>query len=171
MLGECQTLLFNLFLQNQTSDMWRWQPDPDKGYFVRDAYRLLTAQELVTLDTAEDLLWHKQVPLKVSSFACGVFCVTGCQQKQIWLLEVLYHQKFTFACTYADVRIGSTFISLMRNFWFFLVASSGLDWLFIGGISHSIGSLRLVYLFSRWSPCATVLYATHLASLRLGGVK
>ncbi|MCI66106.1 helicase-like protein, partial [Trifolium medium] len=30
-LGECQTLLHNLFLQTQSSDLWQWQPDPVKG--------------------------------------------------------------------------------------------------------------------------------------------
>jgi hypothetical protein len=33
------------------------------------AYHLLTSQDPVTLTTAEDLIWHKQVPLKVSIFA------------------------------------------------------------------------------------------------------
>ncbi|MCI10972.1 hypothetical protein A2U01_0032070, partial [Trifolium medium] len=47
-VGECQTLLLNLSLQDQTSDRWQWQPDPDKGYIVRGAYQLLTSQDAVT---------------------------------------------------------------------------------------------------------------------------
>jgi hypothetical protein len=39
------------------------------GYSVRDAYKLLTSQDFVTLGETEDLLWHRQVPLKVSIFA------------------------------------------------------------------------------------------------------
>jgi hypothetical protein len=42
---------------------------PDKGYSVRDAYQLLTSQDAVTLDVAEGLIWHSEVPLKVSIFA------------------------------------------------------------------------------------------------------
>ncbi|GAU13344.1 hypothetical protein TSUD_42980 [Trifolium subterraneum] len=34
MLGECQTLLFNLSLQDHSSDRWLWQPDLDDGYSV-----------------------------------------------------------------------------------------------------------------------------------------
>lgn len=48
--------------------MWRLQPDPVHGYSVRDAYMLLTSQAPVTLGEAEDLLWHKHVPLKLSIF-------------------------------------------------------------------------------------------------------
>ncbi|MCI97467.1 heat-shock protein, partial [Trifolium medium] len=47
-------------------DSWQWQPDLDKGYTVRSAYQLLTAQDAVTLDAAAGLIWHPQVPLKVS---------------------------------------------------------------------------------------------------------
>jgi len=44
-------------------------PDPSGGYTVRGAYDLLTAQELVVNDPALELVWHNQVPLKVSVFA------------------------------------------------------------------------------------------------------
>ncbi|MCI49454.1 70 kDa peptidyl-prolyl isomerase, partial [Trifolium medium] len=62
-------LLLDVSLQEQSSDSWQWQPDPDGGYTVRGAYQLLTSQDSVTLDVAEGLIWHSQVPLKVSIFA------------------------------------------------------------------------------------------------------
>ncbi|GAU41847.1 hypothetical protein TSUD_177580 [Trifolium subterraneum] len=65
MLRECQTLLSTLSLQVVFSDRWLWQPDP----FLRGAYQLLTSHDSVTLDVAEDLIWHGQVPLKVSVLA------------------------------------------------------------------------------------------------------
>ncbi|PNX68374.1 helicase-like protein, partial [Trifolium pratense] len=46
-------------------DRWQWQPDLDDVYTVRGAYQLLTSQDAVTLDAASDLIWHRQVPLKV----------------------------------------------------------------------------------------------------------
>ncbi|MCI66027.1 heat-shock protein, partial [Trifolium medium] len=64
MLGECQTLLLNISLQDRSSDRWQWHPDADKGYIVRGAYQLLTSQDAVTLDDAACLIWHSQVPLK-----------------------------------------------------------------------------------------------------------
>ncbi|KAK2403415.1 hypothetical protein QL285_052853 [Trifolium repens] len=68
MLRECQTLLLPLTLEVDSLDRWQWRPDPVSGYSVRDAYQLLTSQEAVTLGEADDLLWHKHVPLKVSIF-------------------------------------------------------------------------------------------------------
>jgi hypothetical protein len=44
MLEECQTLLH------------LWQHDPDRDYSVRSAYQLLTSQQPVTLDAAEELV-------------------------------------------------------------------------------------------------------------------
>ncbi|MCI34113.1 kinesin-like protein, partial [Trifolium medium] len=42
---------------------------PARGYSVRGAYQILTTQQLDPVDGVEDLIWHKQVPLKVSIFA------------------------------------------------------------------------------------------------------
>ncbi|GAU36546.1 hypothetical protein TSUD_277520 [Trifolium subterraneum] len=53
----------------QFRDVWQWRPDPAVGYSVRGVYRILTSRAPVTLSPAEDLIWHKQVPLKVSIFA------------------------------------------------------------------------------------------------------
>ncbi|CAJ2657379.1 unnamed protein product [Trifolium pratense] len=69
MLGECQALLSNISLQAISLDRWQWQPDPDTGYTVRGAYQLLISHDLVTMDAADNLIWHPQVPLKVSILA------------------------------------------------------------------------------------------------------
>ncbi|KAK2436694.1 hypothetical protein QL285_021667 [Trifolium repens] len=68
-LRECQSLLLTRVLQDQSSDRWQWQPDPDIGYTVRGAYHLLTSQDSVPLDAVATLVWHHHVPLKVSIFA------------------------------------------------------------------------------------------------------
>jgi hypothetical protein len=69
MLGECQALLHDFKVQEQEADVWRWRFDPESGYTVSGAYQLLTTQEAVPLDDAADLIWHRQVPLKVSILA------------------------------------------------------------------------------------------------------
>jgi hypothetical protein len=69
LLRECQALLLPVALQVATPDMWQWRPDPAVGYTVHDAYQILTSQDSVILGEAEDLIWHRQVPLKVSILA------------------------------------------------------------------------------------------------------
>ncbi|GAU22487.1 hypothetical protein TSUD_296060 [Trifolium subterraneum] len=85
---------------------------PVTGYSVRRAYQLLTSHDPVTLDAAGDLIWHKQVPLKVSVLAWRLlrdrlpmkanlvirgiispeahFCVSGCGG-----IETAQHLLFT----------------------------------------------------------------------------
>ncbi|PNX97614.1 cysteine-rich receptor-like protein kinase, partial [Trifolium pratense] len=46
-----------------------WQPNHDKGYTVRGDYQLMTSHDPVITDAAVNLIWHTQVPLKVSIFA------------------------------------------------------------------------------------------------------
>ncbi|GAU33269.1 hypothetical protein TSUD_279430 [Trifolium subterraneum] len=56
-------------LGDHTSDCWQWQPGLDSGYIVCGAYQLLTEQVVPPLDGASGLIWHPQVPLKVSILA------------------------------------------------------------------------------------------------------
>ncbi|KAK2419896.1 hypothetical protein QL285_030707 [Trifolium repens] len=69
MVRECQALFHVLSFQAQYPDKWLWRHDPDRGYSVRGAYQLLTSQQPSALNVAEDLIWHQQIPLKVSIFA------------------------------------------------------------------------------------------------------
>lgn len=66
---ECRTLLSNVLLQAHSLDQWLWQPDPDGGYSVRGAYQLLTVTDNNNFGAEIALVWHKQVPTKVSIFA------------------------------------------------------------------------------------------------------
>ncbi|GAU10896.1 hypothetical protein TSUD_427040, partial [Trifolium subterraneum] len=63
------TLLLDISLQAHFSDSWSWQSDPVDGYIVCGAYQLLTEQDMTPLDAAACLIWHTQVPLKVSILA------------------------------------------------------------------------------------------------------
>ncbi|KAK2382490.1 hypothetical protein QL285_070021 [Trifolium repens] len=69
MLRECQILLLTVTVHVVLPDRWQWRLDPVSGYSVCDAYQILTSQDTVTIGAADYLLWHKQVPLKVSIFA------------------------------------------------------------------------------------------------------
>ncbi|XP_024636621.2 uncharacterized protein [Medicago truncatula] len=69
LLDECRALLLDVSLNPIVSDSWVWLPDPSGGYTVRGAYSLLISQVPPVAVDDLDLVWHKQVPLKVSVFA------------------------------------------------------------------------------------------------------
>jgi hypothetical protein len=70
LLGECRDLLANVFVQPNVSDRWQWDPDIRDGYTVNGAYHILTTPvTTMDADATSDLVWHKQVPLKVSLVA------------------------------------------------------------------------------------------------------
>lgn len=64
-----RVLLADVSLQDFVSDRWVWLPDPIEGYTVRGSYHLLTTKDVPPRDSAASLIWHHQVPLKVSLFA------------------------------------------------------------------------------------------------------
>ncbi|MCH90956.1 kinesin-like protein [Trifolium medium] len=66
MVEECRALLSDIVLQPYVTDRWVWRIDPGGGYSVRGAYDLLTYRDEQDVLATTDLVWHKQVPLKVS---------------------------------------------------------------------------------------------------------
>ncbi|PNX70465.1 receptor-like kinase, partial [Trifolium pratense] len=66
MLGECRWLLSDIVLQPTVADHWLWRHDPGDDYTVRSAYLLLTSRDVPDAEVSTDLIWHQQVPLKVS---------------------------------------------------------------------------------------------------------
>ena len=50
-------------------DRWLWLPDHGGRYLVCDVYDMLTSQEHPQLHPTMELIWHKQVSLKVSILA------------------------------------------------------------------------------------------------------
>lgn len=70
MLEECRALLFDVLLVPNVSDKWVWLLDIADEYYVRVAYDLLLNCDNSMLDTSLELVWHKQVPLKVIVFTC-----------------------------------------------------------------------------------------------------
>ncbi|MCI08753.1 70 kDa peptidyl-prolyl isomerase [Trifolium medium] len=69
MLGECRSLLVDFVLQPNISDKWVWRHDIVGGYTVKGVYNVLTTMDSPSVDATTDLIWHKQVPLKVSILA------------------------------------------------------------------------------------------------------
>ena len=63
---ECCALLYNIVLQDNVHDTWRWQLDPIRGYSVRESYRYITNSDVMLDRTLVDDVWLKQIPPKVS---------------------------------------------------------------------------------------------------------
>ncbi|GAU21182.1 hypothetical protein TSUD_10990 [Trifolium subterraneum] len=72
-LAECKALLLNVILQLNISDRWIWRHDIENGYSVMVAYALLTSMDRQGADANSDLIWHKQVPVKVSLLVWRLF--------------------------------------------------------------------------------------------------
>ena len=64
MVEECRFLLDTALGQSNVVDRWQWDPDPYDEYTVRGAYQTLTSMVTPTVEATDDLVWHKQVPLK-----------------------------------------------------------------------------------------------------------
>ncbi|GAU10634.1 hypothetical protein TSUD_421120, partial [Trifolium subterraneum] len=114
-------------------DRWLWRPDVDGGYTVRGAYQLLTAQDAVPLDATTGLIWHPQVPLKVSILAWRLLrdrlptkvnlsyrgilpagdslCVSGCGAVES--AQHVFLSCSTFGCLWSLVRswVGSASVT------------------------------------------------------------
>jgi len=65
MLGECRILFHSFSLHHNCTDHWQWRLDPTGGYSVRGVYQLMSTQEVHNSNATSDLIWHKQVSLKV----------------------------------------------------------------------------------------------------------
>lgn len=66
----------NVVLQVNVDDVWTWLPDPGVGYSVRGAYHTLTCWTPLIPNAPlvfADLLWRKDIPLKVSVFVWRLF--------------------------------------------------------------------------------------------------
>ncbi|WJX74571.1 hypothetical protein P8452_58208 [Trifolium repens] len=151
LLGECQALLLSVTLQAGSLDRWQWRSDPISGYSVRDAYQVLTSQDTIVIGEAEDLIWHRHVPLKVSIFAWRLlrdrlptkanlvsrgilapnlhYCVAGCGS--IETAQHLFLSCSTFGSLWALVRswIGFSAVdaySLTYHFLQFTYSAGGL---------------------------------------------
>jgi len=65
---DCATLLSDIVLQENILDRWRWVPDLINGYTVQGTYQYLTSSNSSMERGLSDMIWMKQVLLKVSVF-------------------------------------------------------------------------------------------------------
>ncbi|GAU33103.1 hypothetical protein TSUD_259540 [Trifolium subterraneum] len=170
LLAECTGLLHDIVLHTNISDSWMWRHDIIGGYSVRGAYSLLTTMDVVTTLGVSNLIWHKQVPLKVSVLAWRMlhnrlptkdnlvarniisldarFCVTGCGEPET--VNHLFLSCPVFAPLWTLVRswlgIGPANAELLHDHFAQFVGS-------LGGSRNRRSFLQLV-----WLCCTSVLW-------------
>jgi len=167
MLEECRIFLSNVFLQLNVSDTWQWQPDPAGGYSVRSSYEVLTPQDHHVLDAAQNLIWHPQVPLKVSILAwrllrdrlpakfnllnrgiitvADISCVTGCGHVES-VDHLFLHCNF-FGAIWCQVRLWLGFSGVDHD----IIGDHFLHFTYyLGGMKTRRSFLKLFWLFCVW---------------------
>jgi hypothetical protein len=142
-------------------------PDIGDGYTARGAYQILTTQDPPFVDVTRDLIWHNQVPLKVSILAWrllrdrlptknnlfrrgiiqanNVQCVAGCETKESISHLFLHCELFGSLWQHVRLWIGTPDADPQNIHDHFIQ--------FIHSIGHSrtcISFLQLVWLVCIW---------------------
>ena len=73
MVEECRALLLTISFQGDTLNAWSWFPEPTVGYSDSGAYCILSNRTPPHDFVPSDLLWRKDVPVKVSMFVWLLF--------------------------------------------------------------------------------------------------
>lgn len=68
LVREFSNFLSYVQLQVDKEDMWSWQLDRDSAYSVCDVYLHLTSLQTQHACEVSNLIWHKDVSLKVLVF-------------------------------------------------------------------------------------------------------
>lgn len=167
LLEECRALLFDVSLFPNVSDVWVWILDPVGGYSVRGAYDFLTSADTNHLDSAMDLVWHHQVPLKVSIFAWrllqnrlptkanlaargvlqteAALCVAGCDQTET--AEHLFILCSSCIALWQQVRHWIGFVGADIN----KVVDHLVQFTYMTGVGKAKCSfLQLIWLLCTW---------------------
>jgi hypothetical protein len=148
--------------------MWQWQPDHVEGYSVCLAYQLLTSQQHAPLEVAEDPIWHKQIPLKVSLFSWRLLR-DRLPTKENLVTRAIVTPAADHSCVSGCGGMESVqHLFISSSIWFSLAVGSIMDWFFGCGSLEHLGSLSSVYSFFGWSSCAALIFTAYLALMCFG---
>lgn len=67
-MGELISILQSMNLHVHREDIWLWKLEKSNVYSVRSVYNLLTTQYIDVTTAEAQVLWHKDVPMKVVIF-------------------------------------------------------------------------------------------------------
>ena len=170
LLEECRALLFDISLVPNVSDIWEWLPDIVEGYSVKGAYDLLTNGHDSQMGIPLELVWHHQVPLKVSVFAWrlirdrlptkanlairgvipadDIFCVSGCGHVET--VEHLFLSCSTFAALWQQVCEWIGVLGVDSN----IIADHLVQFTHMTGV----GKAKSLFMQLIWLLCSWVIW-------------
>ncbi|XP_024626742.1 uncharacterized protein [Medicago truncatula] len=154
----------------EEGDQWLWLPEPSHGYSVRGAYSVLTSKDLPLVDSAAEMIWHRQVPLKVSVFAWRLLRDRLPTKSNLIYRGVIPSE--AGLCVYGCGVLESAQHLFLSCSYFALLWSLVRDWIGFVGVDtnvlsdhfvqfvHSTGGSKVSQSFLQliWLLCAWVLW-------------
>jgi hypothetical protein len=130
------------------------------GYSVRDAYHLLTTMDPPGEDTTSDLIWNKQVPLKVLVLAWGSYA-TGYRQKTIWWGVTSFLMTLSCVCVWLrQIGNNTSCVPFLPCFCPLVAHGKILDWNLLSWSKFITGPFCLAHSFLQliWLCCIWVMW-------------
>jgi len=130
---NCSFLLHDIVLQDRAPNRWRWLLDTVAGYSVKGTYQYITTTDNSLERGRFDVVWQRQVPLKVSVFTWrllrdrlptrdnllhrgiihqdGTSCIGGCGSSETAAHLILQCDVFGSMWHYVYRWVGISFIA------------------------------------------------------------
>jgi len=120
----------DIVLQSDISDRWQWNPDIQGGYTVSGAYQILTTPNDIPPVGVNDLIWHKQVPLKVSIFAWRLLRDRLPTKINLVRRGLINAETVGYVAGCGGDETTSLLFFSLCQLWLFMVAHQVVDWCF-----------------------------------------
>jgi len=159
---ECSMIISNIHLQVEVTDRWHRLLDRSRVYSVWGVHHYLTSPQMHQVEVVFDLIWHKNVMLKVSIFAWRLLQSRLHTKDILGRHGVLLDEGFMRVSRCGGVESVHHLFLNCNIFCFlrYLVC----DWV---GVSDS-GSFPSLCLFIKWYEKTTIFYALIVGCYILG---
>jgi hypothetical protein len=156
-------IVFNISLQSNVSDKWLWRHDSCGGYSVWGAYKVFTTTDSQSVEAFSDLIWHKQVFLKVYILAWMLLCNRLPTKDNLVTRNIISHDPQVCVTECGSLETTSTCSSCVP---FSPLCGACLDigLVYIQLIRSCYMIYCSVYSCFWWITCTPIIPATYLLS-------